>query len=116
MNIEEMLTEYTKLAIKKNELYRERVELKETAYKLLWMNTQPFNLNDIDGNYTGITLKTPDDVWRIPAGTVISVNGSEWVRVGDKWVSYMGDEDYDNEMFVRILRHRDQVHLIHKAY
>lgn len=92
------------------------MKLKEKARKLLWENTQSFKLNDIDGNYTGITLKTPDDLWDIHAGTVISVGAAEWMRIGDKWVSYSNDENSDNEMFVRILRHREYTNLIHKAY
>lgn len=116
MNIEEMLNEYTDLAIKLDELYREQMKLKERARKLLWKNEEKFKLNDIDGNYTGISFTTPDDVWDIHAGTIISVGAAEWMRVGDKWVSYSNDENNDNEMFVRILRHREHVYLIHASY
>ena len=116
MNIEEMLTEYTKLATQLDELYHEQLKLKERARKLLWKNEETFKLNDIHGNYTGISFTTPDDVWDIPVGTIISVGAAEWMRVGDKWVSYLNDEKNDNEMFVCILRHREHVHLIHKAY
>lgn len=38
------------------------------------------------------------------------------LRVGDKWVSFSNDENNDNEMFVRILRHHKYVHLIHVSY
>ena len=116
MNIEDMLIEYTGLSAKRREVYEKLMKLEEQANKILFENKEPFELNDADGNFTGVTITVPDDLWVVTPGTVLAVNGTEWLRLNDNWVSCYGAEFTDNLMFVNIMRHRDTSHQIHKGY
>lgn len=115
MNIEELLTKYTDLTHKRNKAYEEQKNLEILMAEVLYKNEEPYKLNDADGNYTGITLETPDDLLCITPGTVLTVVGAEWMLT-DNWVSCFGAEFTNVQMFINIMRHRDNVRLIHKAY
>lgn len=82
MNIEELLTKYTDLTHKRdeaNEVYRSfEIRINSLAYD----NKVPVELKDIDGNATGFTITTPDDLWEARPGMVIAVCGSEWMISG----------------------------------
>ena len=113
MNIEELLTKYTDLAHKRdeaNEVYR---SFENQIYSLVYDNEVPIELKDIDGNPTGFTITTPDDLWKASPGTVIGVCGSEWMCCTDKWISCYGATTDDEKMFVHILRNLDYTHLVH---
>lgn len=75
MNIEEPLTKYTDLAHKRDEVYRS-FEIRINS--LMYDNETTVELKDIDGNATGFTITTPDDLWKASPGMVIAVCGSEW--------------------------------------
>ena len=116
MNIEELLTKYTDLAHKRdeaNEVYR---SFENQIYSLVYDNKVPVELKDIDGNATGFTITTPDDLWKASPGMLIAVCGSEWLCCEDKWVSCYGSVKNDSEMFIFILCNLDYTHLVHKGY
>ena len=116
MNIEETLAKWGKLSDEYEEAFQQYRTLEVKMWTVLYDNEEPFKLNDIDGNYTGITLKTPDDVADIMTGCVIAIGGAEWFRADGYWLSCYDTKKDDHEMFVRIMRNRDHVHLIHKSY
>lgn len=116
MNIEETLDKYSSLYEKCEEADKERQRLRNKMWDVLYDNEESFKLKDLDGNYTGISLKTLDDVSDIIPGTCILVDGVEWMRVGNVWVSYFNSKKNDAEMFVNILRHRERTYLIHRSY
>jgi len=116
MSIEELLTEYTDLATKREQAYEVFKSFDTKIDNLVYDNEVPVELKDIDGNPTGFTITIPDDLWKASAGMVIAVCGTEWMRCEDKWISCYGGVRNDTKMFIHILRNRDQVHLIHKGY
>lgn len=61
MNIEELLTKYTDLTHKRDEVYR---SFETRINYLVDMNETPVELKDFDGNATGFTITTPDDLWK----------------------------------------------------
>lgn len=116
MNIEELLTKYTDLARKRDEAYEVYRSFTPRIDRLMYDNETPVELKDIDGNATGFTITTPDDLWKARSGMVIAVCGGEWMRCEDKWISCYGATMDDEKMFVRILRNLDHTHLVHKGY
>lgn len=116
MNIEEVLVKYTNLNTKRREAYESSLELKKEVNQVLFENEEPFELNDFEGNSTGITLKTPHDLQTLTIGMVLSINGTEWMKLPIGWVSCYGSKFTDEQIFVNIMRHRVNTHLIHKAY
>lgn len=113
MNIEELLTKYTELTHKRDEVYR---SFEARINYLVGTNKVPVELKDIDGNATGFTITTPDDLWKARSGMVIAVCGNEWMRCEDKWMSCYGGVRKDAEMFIHILRNLNHTHLIHMGY
>lgn len=110
------LEEYAK-AYKELEQAMDAVEAaKLKMQKALYLNTKAIELNDIDGKYTGITIKTPDDVRDMIAGSIVVIGGVEWMLRNNGWVSGYGGERTHDEMFVSMLLHRDHVSLLHKGY
>lgn len=110
MNIEELLTQYTDLTHKRDEVYR---SFETRINYLAHDNKVPVELKDIEGNATGFTITTPDDLWKARSGMVIAVCGAEWMH---KWMSCYGAVRNDAEMFIHILRNLDHAHLVHKGY
>lgn len=116
MNIEELLTKYTDLAHKRDEGYEVYRSFENQIYSLVYDNEVPIELKDIDGNATGFTITTPDDLWKASPGMVIAVCGAEWLCCTDKWINCYGATMDDEKMFVHILRNLDYTHLVHKGY
>ena len=113
MNIEELLTKYTDLAHKRDEVYK---SFEARINYLVHDNKVPVELKDIEGNTTGFTFTTPDDLWKARSGMVIAVCGAEWMHCEDKWMSCYGGVRNDAKMFIHILRNLDYTHLVHKGY
>lgn len=114
--IEETLAKYTKehdkLEAATNAVFAARLGMRAVLYD----NEEPFKLNNFGGKYEGITIKTPDGLRDMVAGSIIVIAGVEWMLRNDGWVSgYGGDRTHD-EMFVSMLRHRNHVFLLHKGY
>ena len=116
MNIEELLTKHTELARKRDEAYEVFRSFETQITGLAYVNKVPVELKDIDGNATGFTITTPDDLWKARSGMVIAVCGGEWMHCEDKWVSCYGGVRKDAEMFIFILRNLDYTHLVHRGY
>lgn len=116
MNIEELLTNYTDLARKRDEAYEVFRSFDIKINSLMYDNEVPVELKDIDGNPVGFTIATPDDLWKARSGMVIAVCGAEWMRCEDKWMSCYGGVRNDTEMFIHILRNLNWTHLVHKGY
>lgn len=116
MNIEELLTKYTDLARKRDEAYDVYRSFENQIYSLVYDNEVPIELKDNDGNPTGFTITTPDDLWKARSGMVIAVCGAEWMHCEDKWMSCYGAVRNDAEMFIHILRNLNHAHLVHKGY
>lgn len=55
-----LLTKYTDLAHKRDEVYR---SFETRINYLAHDNKVPVELKDIEGNATGFTITTPDDLW-----------------------------------------------------
>lgn len=114
--IEETLVKYTKEHDKLEEATNKAIAARLEKQAILYDNEEPFKLNDQSGKYSGITIKTPDDVRDMIAGSIVVIGGVEWMLRNDGWVSgYGGDRTHD-EMFVSMLLHRDHVFLLHKGY
>lgn len=116
MNIEETLAKYTKEHNKYEAAYQAYRTLEVEMWAVLDDNEEPFELVYLNGEPTGIEIKTPDDVADIIAGCVIAIGGAEWFRADGYWLSCYDTKKDDHEMFVLIMRKRDHVHLIHKSY
>lgn len=114
--IEETLAKYTKehekIEVATNAVFAARLGMRA----VLCGNEEPFKVHNMGGKYEGITIKTPDDLRNMVAGSIIVIAGVEWMLRNDGWVSgYGGDRTHD-EMFVSMLRHRNHVFLLHKGY
>lgn len=100
MNIEELLTKHTDLTHKRDEVFENQI------YSLVYNNEVPIELKDNDGNPTGFTITTPDDLWKaspaVSNGCAALISGS--VVMVAQW------------MFVNILHNLDHTHLVHKGY
>lgn len=116
MSIEELLTKYTDLAHKRDEACEVSRSFEIQISGLMYDNKVPVELKDIDGNTTGFTITTPDDLWKARSGMTIAVCGGEWMHCEDKWISCYGGVRKDAEMFIHILRNLDHTHLVHKGY
>jgi hypothetical protein len=116
MNIEELLTKYTDLAHKRYEAYEVHRSSENEINSLMYDNETPVELKDIEGNATGFTITTPDDLWGARSGVVIAVYGAGWMHCGSKWVSCYGDVRNDTEMFIFILLNLDYTYLVHRGY
>ena len=114
--IEKTLAGYTRAYSELEEALFAVNTAKVGLHKMLHSNEEPFKLNDQSGKYTGITIKTPDDVRDMIAGSIIVIGGVEWMLRNDGWVSGYGGERTHDEMFVSILLHLDHVFLLHKGY
>ena len=114
--IEEILEKYGDLHDKYEAAYQEYRTLETQMWAVLYNNEEPFELTYLDGQPTHIKIKTPDDVADIITWCVIAIGGAEWFRADGYWLSCYDTKKDDHEMFVRIMRNRDHVHLIHKAY
>lgn len=115
MSIEDFLAKYTQLAAKRDEAYEVVMSLDNKINSLVYDNKTPIELFDIDGNPTGVSITTPDDLWNIRYGTVFDVYGVVWMGCESKWMSCYGHERDDAKMFIFILCNQDYVHLIHKG-
>ena len=115
MNIEETLSVRDELISESETAYKHYQSLKLKADSVLFDNEEPFHISYFDGSPTGISIRTPDDVMLITIGGVVAVNGVEWFHVNNGWLSWHGTQKDDEEMFVRIMRNRNHVHLIHKG-
>jgi hypothetical protein len=116
MNIEEVLIKYTDLTLKRNKAYEEQKNLEILMQEVLYKNEDPLHLHDAEGNLVGITIQTPYSLQTMTIGFVIAVADTEWMRLPDNWVNCYGVKFTDNQMFVSIMHHRDNIHLIHRAY
>ena len=114
--IEETLARYTKEYEKLEEAMNAVIAAGLEKQAILYDNTESINLNDQNGKYAGITIKTPDDVRDMIAGSIIVIGGIEWMLRNDGWVSGYGGDRTHEEMFVSILLHLDHVFLLHKGY
>lgn len=114
--IKETLKEYSKAYKGLDEALDAVEAAKLKMQKALYLNTEPIDLNDSDGEYTGITIKTPDDVRDMIAGSIVVTGGVEWMLRGDGWVSGYGGDRTHEQMFVNMLRHYADVFLLHKGY
>lgn len=87
---------------------------RETSH-ILWSNTEPIRLHTNCG--TSRTITTPADLDQLPLGTVISVDGVEYMRTGyshGPWTNILGNKRSHNEMFRRMLDSADECEFIHK--
>ena len=116
MNIEETLDKYSSLHREYEELFQQCRTLELKMWRGLYDNEEPFELTYLDGQPSHIKIKTPNDVADIITGCMIAIGGAEWFRVNGYWLSCYDTKKDDHEMFVRIMRNREHVHLIHKAY
>lgn len=114
--IEETLAKYSKEYDKLEEATNKVIAARVAVSKALHDNQEPFELNDIDGKFTGTVITTPEDVRDMVAGSIIVIGGVEWMLRNDGWVSGYGGNRTHDEMFVSILLHLDHVFLLHKAY
>lgn len=114
--IEETLEKHSELYKKYETAFQEYRELELQSWIVLYDNEEPFELMYLDGQPSHIKIKTPDDVADIPTGCVIAIGGAEWFRASGYWLSCYDTKKDDHEMFVRIVRNREHVHLIHKSY
>ena len=85
-------------------------------HEVLNNNEESIKLNDLNGKYTGITITKPEDMRDMIAGSIIVLDGTEWMLRNDSWVSCFGGECTHDGMFVNILRNHDHVFLLHKGY
>ncbi len=116
MNIEDTLSVWGVLSKKCEAAYQEHLRVKLAMQVALYNNEEPFELAYLDGQPSSIKITTPDDVADIITGCVIAIGGAEWFRADGYWLSCYGTKKDDHEMFVRIMRNRENVHLIHKSY
>lgn len=116
MNIEEMLAKMDELRNKYEEAFQQYRTLELKMWSGLYDNEELFELTYLDGQPSHIKIKTPDDVADIMTGCVIAIGGAEWFRADGYWLSRYDTKNDDHEMFVRIMRNREHVHLIHKSY
>lgn len=92
----------------------EQLEL-ETS-RILNGNTEPIIAStggDADRNIT-----TPADLERLPLGTVISVDGVEYMRTGyshGPWTAYLGYEYSHHKMFRQMLEDAGKCEIIHEG-
>lgn len=114
--IEETLAKHGELRDKYEEAFQQYRTLELKMWSCLYDNEEPFELTYLDGQPSHIKIKTPDDVADIITGCVIAIGGAEWFRADGYWLSCYDTKKGDHEMFVRIMRNREHVHLIHKAY
>lgn len=114
--IEETLAEYSEQHDKLEEATNMAIAARLEKQAILYDNEEPIELLDFNGKYTGITIKTPDDVRDMIAGSIIVIGGVEWMLRNDGWVSGYGGDRTHEEMFVSILLHLDHVFLLHKGY
>lgn len=114
--IEETLDKYSSLHREYEEAFQQYRTLELKMWSGLYNNEEPFELTYLDGQPSHIKIKTPDDVANIITGCVIAIGGAEWFRADGYWLSCYDTKKDDHEMFVRIMRNREHVHLIHKSY
>lgn len=114
--IEETLDKYSSLHSEYEEAFQQYRTLELKMWSGLYDNEEPFELTYLDGQPSHIKIKTPDDVADIITGCVIAIGGAEWFRADGYWLSCYDTKKDDHEMFVRIMRNREHVHLIHKSY
>lgn len=114
--IAETLVKYSEAYKKLDEATHAVEAAKLKMQKALYLNTEPIKMNDSDGKYTGITIKTPDDLRSMTAGSIVVTGGVEWMLRGDGWVSGWGGDRTHEQMFVIMLRHYADVFLLHKGY
>lgn len=114
--IEETLEGYTQAYSELEEALFAVNAARVGLHKVLHNNEETFKLNDQDGKYAGITIKTPEDVRDMIAGSIIIIGGVEWMLRNDSWVSGYGGKRTHEELFVSILLHPDHVFLLHKGY
>ena len=79
--IEETLAEYIKAFDKLDDADRAFNAAKFKMLETLHSNTEPFKLNDQNVKYTGITIKTPEDM---VAGSIIVIGGVAERRMGER--------------------------------
>lgn len=77
MNIEETLAKYSKEYDKLEEATNKVIAARVAVSKALHDNQEPFELNDIDGKFTGTVITTPEDVRDMVAGSIIVIGGVE---------------------------------------
>lgn len=79
-------------------------------------NTEPIKVptvGDADFNIT-----TPADLRRLPAGTVIGVSSSEYMRAiyaSGPWIDHLGYALTHSEVFRRMLDNADECKIIHEG-
>lgn len=110
------IDKYSSLYHEYEEAFQQCRTLELKMWSCLYDNEETFELTYLNGEPTGIKIKTPNDVADIIAGCVIAIDGAEWFRADGYWLSCYDTKKEDHEMFVRIMRNRDHVHLIHKSY
>lgn len=113
MNIEETLEKHDELRHEYEKALQQCRTLDLKMWRGLYDNEEPFELTYLDGH---IKIKTPDDVADIPTGCLLAIGGVEWFRASGYWLSSFDTKKDDHDMFVRIMRNREHVHLIHKSY
>lgn len=79
-------------------------QLEREASRILNNNTEPIMVRTNEDAERAIT--TPDDLEQLPGGTVIIMDGVEYMRTGrayGPWVSFAGYKHSHDEMFHRVL-------------
>nr|DAS02770.1 MAG TPA: N-terminal domain of NWD NACHT-NTPase [Caudoviricetes sp.] len=91
-------------------------QLETETNRILNHNTEPIRV--ATGNGGGRMFTTPADLERLPLGTVISVGGSEYMRIGyssSPWTDCLGCRHSHYKMFRRALEDADECEIIHKG-
>ena len=92
----------------------EQLELE--ACHILNRNTEPIRASTSGGGCRMVT--TPDELERLPLGTVISVDGIEYMRTGyshGPWTCYLGYACSHYRMFRCMLEDADKCEIVHKG-
>lgn len=92
----------------------EQLELE--ACHILNRNTEPIRASTSDGG--GRMFTTPDELEPLPLGTVISVDGVEYMRTGyshGPWTTPLGYKRSHHEMFRCMLEDAGKCEIIHKG-
>ena len=87
----------------------------ETSH-ILDNNTEP--IIAVAGEGATHIFRTPAYLERLPLGTVISVDGVEYMRTGyshGPWTGYLGHEYSHHRMFLQMLEDADKCEIVHKV-
>ena len=91
-------------------------QLEREARRILSSNTEPIRVGT--GNGGGCMFTTPADLEHLTIGTVISVDGVEYMRTGyshGPWTAYLGYEYSHHKMFRQMLEDAGKCEIIHEG-